>query len=362
MIDNELSRKVSGYEHSISANGGYDTATLSINDTRDNLEEWFSDGLGRHIVVYGLGAEVIWEGFVNQITIQLGALSASRGPLMDVGNKVKVVYQTVSYATNPPVGGDRAVTAYSSDTTSQSRYGILEAVLSGSSLTATEAEQIRDTYLNEYKYPETGQELNPGNGQQPSITLECLGYYHLLEKYHYNQTASSGEVNLSDKLTAVFTADPSSRFNSDYNNVTENTLQVGQYENEDKTALAIVKDLIARGDSSDNRYIWGVYADRILRYEQAPTDISYTQRLADAEQRITTPSGNRIYPWEVLPGRWLLIPDFLVNVRTDTRFRADPKYLFIESVTYQAPWGVQLSGGKVGKLSQILSKKGLGGV
>jgi len=49
------------------------------------------------------------------------------------------------------------------------------------------------------------------------------------------------------------------------------------------------------------RYVCGIYAGRKCYYNAAPTNTAYYQYLLDPQQRITTPVGAEVKPWDVLP-------------------------------------------------------------
>jgi len=115
----------SSYSHTIQAVGGYWQANFTINDNQDNIEDWLADGLGRHIEVFNESQEMIWEGFVDEVSANLGALTVSRGMLLDIANRVSVVYTTVDTSTDPPTTGDQSETSVENDTTSQTKYGII---------------------------------------------------------------------------------------------------------------------------------------------------------------------------------------------------------------------------------------------
>lgn len=363
LVDDSLGDKLDSgtYSHTISALGGYDSALIKIVDQQVNLEDWLANGLMRHIEVYNPSLVKIWEGFVNQIDIVLGGLSVTRGPLLQVSNNVALTYSTVDTTVSPPAIGMRATTAFSADASSQALYGVLESVLSAGGVSATEATTVRDVFLNENKNPQTSQRLNVGGGGI-TLSLQCLGYSHLFKKYVYNQTASTGTVNLSDALAAIIAADPNSIFSTSTSKITANTLQVKQYLNDNAAAWPLIQGLVARGDSSDNRYIFGIYNGRVPEYGAIPTDFEYQQRLSDPAQRIETPQGIEVRPWDIRAGKWLFVPDFLIGQVQQSDLRLDPRMIFIESLTYTMPWGLQIQGGKTDKLSQKLAKLGLGGI
>ena len=177
-----VSNEISSYSHQINVFGGYTEATFSINDTLPHLETWIQEGLGRHIVVYNTSGIVIWEGYVNNISVKVGALSISRGPLMNIANRVSLVYVPILDDTvDPPILGERKETTIAEDLTSQGLYGIIEKVITtGNCYNDTDplhgliGDQIRDTYLMENKYPETNTQMTIGeSSSEMSVEIKC---------------------------------------------------------------------------------------------------------------------------------------------------------------------------------------------
>jgi len=357
---NNIAVQSNSYSHEIAANGGFMSAEFSFPLNQVDAESWI-DGLGRHIEVYDDTSSLVWSGFVNEIEIVLGQFTIRRGPLLNVDNKVNISYQTVTYGTKPPSGGDAAITGFSSNTDSQALYAIQENIISGGSIDFTQASELQGTYLKENSLPQTSQDLSLGNGGGGiSVSLRCLGYYHFLKRYYYTSTASAALGNLSTKIEAVLTADPNGIFSTDYSNITSNTLQVTAYEDGLSNAQDIIMAMVNLGDASDNRYIFGVYEDELVHYEAIPTDYEYEHRLADQAMRIVDSGNNEVKPWNVRPGKWMFISDFLVGSSTPSDLRDDPRMVFIESVRYNAPYSINISGGRVDKFSQKLARFGLG--
>lgn len=357
LVDN-----VDSYQHTIGAVGGYWSASFTIRDRQERIESWIDTGLGRYIRIYDETLSVIWEGFVNRISANLGPLSIVRGPLMDVSNSVNLVYSTVDTSTTPPTVGMRVRTGAQDDTDSQDRYAILETYLSSGGATDTMATEARNQYLEERKDPKTTQTVSLGRGTPPSVRVDCLGYVHWFNEYVYNQTANTGTENADAKIQAVINAQLNAIFDTTMSEIDTNALAVKRYENKDRTAWDVIKSILALGDTSDNRWLFGIYANRMPHYNQAPTTIEYNMRLADAQQRIEAGIGERVYPWNVLPGQWLKFTDLFVGRTTPTTLRLDPRAMFIETVTYTAPWGLNLKGGDTDKLPQKLAKMGLAGI
>lgn len=341
--------------------GWFWSLRFSFKDRQSAIEEWIDDGLGRHVKLYNPALALIWEGFASQVQANIGGLSIVRGPLLDtVTNKVRCAYSTVDTSVTPPAVGIREFTDWYEDADSQEKYGIVERIISIGGATAANAAQIAQTVLEENKEPATDEQDNIEGGVEPSVTVECLGYAHWLNAYAYNST-STGTQNADVKLEAVLGADPNGIFSTDYTYVDSNATAVGAWENDNRKAWSVVKGITSVGDSSYNRWLFGLYEDRTAFYKSIPTDVRYQRSLSDPEQAIEVyGSGSRVHPWDVEPGEWLFYTDLLIG-RSEATRRADPRYLFSEQANHTLPWGLTLDGAKVHRLDQLMAQLGLGG-
>ena len=122
-------------------------------------------------------------------------------------------------------------------------------------------------------------------------------------------------------------------------------------------AQDVITDLIDVGDVNDNRYVFGIYDDQKARYE-APIDdeTAYEHRLTQRGQIIETPQHSLVEFWDVVPAKWLFLPDLLIHTSPIVARRNDPRYLFIESTTFRTPDTLQVNGIKVERLPQLLAK------
>lgn len=357
----EFSSQVSGYEHELLADGGYWSARMTVQDQQLDLEDWYERGLGRRVVTYSPDGVTIWEGIVNTIKLNLGGLTKTIGPVLDIANKVRLIYSYIDTTLNSPVTGLRLTTDWASNTTSQTRYGIMEKILSSGGATPTNADDIRDLYLAENARPGRSEELTFGGGGQ-SMELECVGVVQFLQTYTYN-TTTTGTQNVNAKIQAVLDADPNNFIAQTFTYLDTNTMPVQTLDNDNRLAWNIVKELVAQGDASNNRWLFGIYADRLARYRLMVEQTDYQQSLSDPGQKVFTPGGKIIEPWYILPGKWLLVTDFMAGrIPDSTSLRDDPRFMFIESVTFRAPQTVVLRGGRVSRLEQKLARLGLAGI
>jgi len=354
-----LAGTLASYQHEILADGGWWSASMSMSLPFAEAEDWFENGLNRHIEVYNPALERVWAGFVDQVSLSAGTLQAVRGPLMDVVNRGSVVYTPILDATTtPPTEGSESTTTIADDAASQALYGILEGVIAGGRLlddgTTDDAEMLRDTYIQENKDPQTGEDLDLTGGQATVVTLDLLGYVHRLQKWIY-QDVTAATVQVDAKIPLVIAADPNGMFSA--GTIDANALLASRHEDDNRTAWDVLQELVSLGDAASNRYTLGVYGGQEINYNVVPTTAEYQHSIASNEMQVETyGSGSRVYPWDVLPAQWLFLNDFLAGRGLPSTMRDDPRFMFIESVRYTAPNGLQLSGQKVSRLPQMLAR------
>lgn len=351
------------------ADGGYWEMSFSIKLSQNDLDDWISDGLSRHVEVYNSALTLIWEGFVNQLSANVGGRSVTRGPVMDIMNRV-----TVDYTLSQIVGNEIVETAQLSTITtdnddSKLKYGIFERIVSAGTIwTDAEADDLMNLHLQEYAWPETGGPFsNQGQGDM-GVSVSCLGYIHFLKNYIYNaNTVSVDNVSVAitngggtGKMQQVVGADPSDLFTLANSTLFINAILEPQWEDQNSDAYTIIQSMVAKGDGADGRCLFSVGADRHITYSQIPTAVEYYQMLSDPSQMTRNAGNAPIYPWNVLPGKWLLFTDFLIGKTQPSNLRLDQRAMFIERTSYSTPWNLQLDGGKVGTIKQVLAKLGVG--
>jgi len=353
--------KITGYRHQIGANKGFDTCSFTFLDNKTGVEEWFDYGLGRDIQVFNSGQNIVWHGFVDRVTVNISGLSETRGPLMDMANRVSVTYSPLDSSLT--VSGTTTITLIEEDTESQSKYGIIEKVISGGTIDETGAEQIRDTYLNDNKNPQTSGSLDIfKTGGDITVTLDCLGYYHWLGAYVYNDYTTGTEY-LSTKIEEVLADDPNNIISTDYSDITSNLFLVSNATINNRYADDVITGLINIGDINDNRYTFGVLEGRKAYYTALPTEYKYTHRLASPTRYVFDDNEGIVNPWDMRAGEWIFISDFLAGrVIEGTDLREDPRMKFIESVSFTAPYSISITGGRFDKASQLMAKTGISGM
>lgn len=357
---------VSRYNHEIRALGGFWSASLSINDSQKKIEDWIAYGLGRHLVLYNNSLVPAWEGFVNKITATLGPFQYEVGPLLDAGNRVVVTYSIEDATVSPPLVGARGNTSTANNTDSQARYGVIQKFYSVNGVrSVAEAEQIRDSYVNDpkYAYPATSRQSNLSGGNEPAVTLECLGYWHWLRAY-YPTSSVTGYIVANTKIQNVLTANPNAMFATDYAMIAANATLVKEQISGEQTAEEILKSINSLGDSSLNVYSMGFYQNRQMIYQPVNRAVEYQQRIA-SNKGLVNAVNREIKPWDARAGRYILFPDFLIGQfppATAITLGSDPRVGYVETARFTAPWGLSLDGKKMSQLDQVLARKGMGGL
>jgi hypothetical protein len=364
-VDLQYKDAIESYSHVNSAESGFESCQFAVRIPLDEADDWLENGLARHVEVYSASGKLVWEGFINKIAFGAGTLSAARGPLFDIGNRIMVVYTPIIDATvDPMITGAATETPITENTDSQARYGIIEKVISGGQLlddgTTDEAEEIRDLALAEMAWPYTDEEINLSGQNIPTVTIECLGYKRWLGVYVYNfYTATT--VTLDSKIKDVLDADPNSIFSTNQSFIEANAQLTNRLEDKNRMAESIIQEITGMGDASDNRWLFQVLNGRVCYYKAIPTEVEYHHTLTARASEVTLADGTGIDPWDMPAGVWVEITDFMVGQSEQSPMRKDPRNVFAERVTYTAPYGLSIAGARISTLKQRLAQLGVGG-
>jgi hypothetical protein len=361
LIDDSLEEQITNYDHNIDGEAGFKDARVGLTGSQEYVEEWVDKGLCRHVEVVNPAGEVCFEGFVDVVAVNVGTLTYTGGPLLDVVNRCMVTYTPVDYTASPPARGPATETTVADDVDSQLRYGVLESVLQGGEDAPAGAEQSRDTQLADLATPGHSSRVSTAGGSAAALTLTLAGYGRRLERYVYND-ATPGSISVSAKIAAALDADPNGLLSAERDRIADNPLLLAAEEYDNKSAWTVIKGLLPVGTAADLRTFFGVYEDRVPWYWSEPTAIRYRHRIADAGQDVNEfAGGTLVRPWDVRPGYWVFMPDFLAGREPPTvRLRDDRRCFLVESVKFTAPYGVELNGQRFGSVPQLMAKKGLG--
>lgn len=356
----DYTQEVINYDHSILAVGGFWDAKVTLHIPLLEVDKWLQNGLGRSLTVKGKAATTVWEGIVNQITVSLGGYRVSVGPYLEINNSIRLVYTS-----NLTLGSDtvslRTVTTALDDIVSQAKYGILQGVYSAGNLESGSVTPLQQSLLNRYASPPQSEDLTlPGDVLKTmlDVDIECIGFIHLLQKYQYAE-AAVGADDLSTVLEAVIDANPNALF---LKSITSNTLQVPTYSADDTEAWSLIKKLVLLGDSSYNRYLFGVYEDRRIVYAPVTDEVFYIRPLREGASTIQDARGSLVSPWRIRPGKYIQIADYVPGKPLGTDLNKDLNVLFAETVQFRAPNSVIINGSHHFKIERRLAQLGTGGI
>lgn len=355
---NDLNVFPNSYSHKIVANGGFWEAQFT---TASILAPQISD-IGSLI---GLDVRCIsgvnrlaWNGFVNSVSVDVGLGSFTIGPLIQVKNSLSVLYQTTRYNTNPPIGGQQRRLSAVTDSGSVLRYGILGHELSGGTGDAAGAVALQLTHLDENKNPGVNQSLVIGasSGGSATVTVQCLGYVHLLDKFIYTVTSSGYQTSV-EKIQAVLDAEPNGLFgNMLFTGGDSNMLSV-PISGSEETGWATIKSVVSLGDEGANRYIFGIGEDRVAYYSIVGDTYEYYMR---PDGSVFDDSGF-VNPYDLKAGVWIDASSLVPGSSVVGEIGSAISDVFIESLTCTSPMSAQIEGGKVSRSIQQLAQRGVGG-
>lgn len=352
--------EVKNYGHDMGAVGGFLGCSFELADQPFNdFEDWIESGLGREVKITSAGGSV-FEGFINRLEFTIEGFHVVYGPLMDVVNKARLQYSVIDWSTGQAVTGLQATTGWFEDLNSQTKYGIHTKVLSSGGIQPDLVDELVQQVLKKLAKPKSSEDLSfaSGSGGPFSIRVVVEGWYSWLDKYVYNSTDTT-MVNLSAKLKAIIAIEPNNLFNSGL--VQTNTLQVSLWENDSTSSWGQMKALLAFGDANFDRYILGVYENRIISYKKVEDVITYYRPLKEKLTSVLDTQQNLVDPWLVRPGVWVNVMDLMPTYRAPA-LESAMDTMFIESVNFKAPNSLTLNGSNIYKLEQRLAQLGISGL
>jgi hypothetical protein len=353
---------VQGYTHEISAEHGFDNARIDLAVSEGEIADWLAHGLGRDITVRNAAGVEVWSGIVDVVEVREGARSVKFGPLTEIANRLAILFTEIDPTADPPTPGLRTITTYAENETSQDAYGVWELIKNGGSRTRTTANQARDAELRHRAWPERTRDLSTGGGL-PSVSLTCLGYWAWLKAFTYND-AENISTTVSGKVLLVLAAEALANgvLSTEYGLIGDNDVLADRYEDDYRTGMDVITDVVKLGDENDDRWTFGVYENRQAILQVVPDTIEYVNRRGDQDV-IEYRKGGEVMPWDVRPAKWLAFPDLVVGPplpQARAAMYEDIRVEFIERVTFTAPYDLTVNGQRISTTMQALAKLGLG--
>lgn len=343
------------------ANGGMWSASITLALDSVAAQRVYEQALGWHVSIRDIAQVPVFEGWVNRVTRNVGTLQGEHGPLQDAINRASVSYTPILDPTTSPITtGPQTVTTIADDAASQARYGIFERVISGGQLllygATDEAAQLRDATIAAKRWPVTSESAALSASAAPTVTMDVLGYAQRMRGWIVNDTTQA-TIRYDTKIATVIGLDPMGMIA--VGTIDANASLTSQEEIENRTAFDVIDTLAQRGDALYQRYTWGVYARQRLDYKVQPNawEPKYVHEISGPSMQVLEyPSLAPVAPWNVRPAQWIFFPDYPA---LDVSVGRDPRYWFIESVSFAWPNSLSINGVELSTLPQLLAQSGL---
>ncbi len=312
--------------------GGYWSGSFTITDMGwADMMAFFNSYLGCRIVERTFG-HVSWEGIVYEMSLLQGGREYRRTLAPEWWhNRVKVLY-TSEYGVASDV-------AWSEDADASDEYGQMDYLITLGGSTVNAATALRDRHLGEFAWPRSrlsgGLEFGGTARQSAPDALEVTvaGFWSTLNWRYYETTASDTASALISTLVAASEFVTAGRVETNSLatrvDVGSNARKVGE----------LIEEIVGQGDASGNLWQGGVYADRQLVYEQAPTTV--TRYLVDGQ--LVELDGSPVIPSLVKPGFLLKSMDAAARLQPGgASVWDDPGVGYVDEVEFARPNGLRL--------------------
>lgn len=346
------------YTHTISAVGGFDSATFTLKGDKDYLDDWFDDGLMRRVVLYNPEGIMVWEGFVSRMRYVVGTLTKTK-TVDNMFNRIYVRFAPLDTSVSPPVPGEPQTWTFD-DATSQARYGIKALVISGGERAATTVYEWGRTILKNRKDVQIGETINTSGQDSLSMEIECKGYWHTLKWLPYIDT-HTGKIQAHQVIEEVlryFNSQNQGWFPMDFSWLDYNFRTARRGADSLQSCYEVINNIILEGGLGGERWVGGFYQNRMFTYKAAEdvaglysADFDLYRALSDTAQFIyDSATATEVKPWDMIPDRILRTVDDLSDD------------MYVEQATFREPYQLQLVGGDDERLSIFLKQRGLPGL
>lgn len=330
-------RQITSYEHTTTARTGFESLRVGFVDTTEGALDWLRSGLMRSVIAYGPHGEIVWEGYLAAIDAMFGQETRSVS-LDGMANRIRTRFTTVN--------GIAGTTTPASDAASIALYGTKDSVLSLPETTSTAASNLAATDLARRKNPvmQPTTEVATGGLGGVQVTLLFAGWYDTLDWLLTSNATTSTAVTTTQVGTLLSTAASTNAFiSTTTTNITASGVSDTQYIGTDTTIRQAIEQLLNQGNSSNQRFAWGVYEHRTMHVEQwagaNPAVVHYRRHLPSGQ--LYDDDGAIVHPWNARPNRMYEAVDLLDPAPVSTAQDAAARF-FVERVT------CSISGDRIG--------------
>jgi hypothetical protein len=186
--------------------------------------------------------------------------------------------------------GVRKDTDWASNADSVAEHGEMEYLITLPGSQPTPATALRDKELTEYAWPRP--RFIGVSNEPDSLAVTLAGYWSTLYWRYKEQSRTAGASTLIEWLASAAEFVSVGRVESNTMELTGDAFPMPQRIGD------IAEWITEQGDASGNIWKCGVYEDRELVYEQAPTTVDYVWR----DGRLLNKAGQPVVPQLLKPG------------------------------------------------------------
>lgn len=292
-----LAGRLSSYEDSIEARGGYKALRVSFRCSAAELKEWLDAGLLRGVRSYTPRGRLRGEGVLIELKATIGPIVITRS----LENMANVLL--VSYGSDQ---GGTGNTATFSSAASIAEYGtkMLQADLS--TTTAAGAANWAEVELVKAAWPQRSREISmdADSGGDIQVELRAVGRYELLD---WLLTSNTSTTTTATNTQAVALLTAYNAVNNWFSTSAADIVATGHSDTEYIEPYSSYKEkletLLSQGNSSKQALAWGIYEGGALTVKvwagATPSAVAYYRDARD--KTVRDPYGNIVEPWDVLP-------------------------------------------------------------
>jgi hypothetical protein len=306
--------------------GGFYQATGVIGPescTPRTLRQFYHNHIGGIVKRYSYG-RLMWEGIIYEMRLIENGVeySITLDPEW-YHNRTKVIYTDTD--------GAQQTLDWSEVTDSSDLYGEMNYILTLGGATSAGATALQQRHLKEYAWPRSRTTGGLAHGDQANrvedaLYITCAGFWATLNWRYDEANATDAASTLITSLVGQSEYVSAGRIES---NTLSTYIDAEQYP---QRIGDVLEKIIGQGDASGNLWQGGVYADRVLVYEQAPTTVTHTWR----DGLLLNTGGHPVAPSLVQPGILVKNAHATVSLSGQTNAWDDPSCIYVDEVEYDA--------------------------
>lgn len=341
---------------SSTAQGGFSTASIAITCDEHLAAQFLETYFAKRVVMVNplchkgsreaRGQGICWEGRIFTVTIDDGKYSVSRS-LQDIYNAVIVEYTEAVVIGSTYYEGETTYTTAVSTSASDTLYGTRELIYTAGVLTTAAADDYAARLAADYATPRakvSNTSIGGGGDGIVAVRLDCAGWFETYQSRFYTTgltSTYSTHILIENVITDL----------NDFTSTSDDNIDAvgapGYIETQLEfiPASEYINRLTAAGSNANRRCYFGFYEEGTAYFYEEPTTARYRISRMDQSERVYDSTlGRFVPPWDIRPGYWCEVVDFLPTAsQTYSSIRDNPRAFVIGTVDFTAPHSVTLT-------------------